>query len=125
MRGSAAGSRLTLSDEQRAQLGALASPPAAALTVRGSLDLGDSAVRLLSSGEQASGLALATGGNGVIFGRSTNSMSCTGSACSSAYQEGALYGNPEFVQVHPTAIPGATLAARSTSCGSLANTDGV
>ncbi|MGC4113502.1 MAG: succinate dehydrogenase flavoprotein subunit [Myxococcales bacterium] len=51
-------------------------------------------------------VALATGGNGVIFGRSTNSMSCTGSAASSAYQEGALYGNPEFVQVHPTAIPG-------------------
>ncbi|HEY3449828.1 MAG TPA: succinate dehydrogenase flavoprotein subunit [Myxococcales bacterium] len=51
-------------------------------------------------------VALATGGNGVVFGRSTNSMSCTGSAASSAYQEGALYGNPEFVQVHPTAIPG-------------------
>jgi succinate dehydrogenase / fumarate reductase flavoprotein subunit len=51
-------------------------------------------------------VALCTGGNGLIYGRSTNSMTCTGSAASSAYQEGALYGNPEFIQVHPTAIPG-------------------
>ncbi len=51
-------------------------------------------------------VSLATGGNGMIFGRSTNSMTCTGSAVASAYMEGALYGNPEFVQVHPTAVPG-------------------
>ncbi|MBI5542460.1 MAG: succinate dehydrogenase flavoprotein subunit [Deltaproteobacteria bacterium] len=55
---------------------------------------------------RADAVALCTGGIGAIFGRSTNSTSCTGAAASSAFQEGALYGNPEFIQVHPTAIPG-------------------
>jgi succinate dehydrogenase / fumarate reductase flavoprotein subunit len=50
---------------------------------------------------------LASGGNGAIFGRSTNSIVCTGSAVSRAFQAGVHYANPEFVQVHPTAIPGA------------------
>jgi succinate dehydrogenase / fumarate reductase flavoprotein subunit len=35
------------------------------------------------------------------------SMVCTGSAVSRAYRAGAWYGNGEFIQVHPTAIPGA------------------
>ncbi len=51
-------------------------------------------------------VALATGGLGLIFGRSTNSMINTGSAASSAYQQGVKYANGEFVQIHPTAIPG-------------------
>ena len=33
-------------------------------------------------------------------------MVCTGSAVSRAFQAGAFYGNGEFIQVHPTAIPG-------------------
>jgi len=48
----------------------------------------------------------ATGGPGLVFGRSTNSMINTGSATSILYQRGAKYGNGEFIQVHPTAIPG-------------------
>jgi succinate dehydrogenase / fumarate reductase flavoprotein subunit len=52
-------------------------------------------------------VVLATGGNGLIYGRSTMSMVCTGSAVSRAYRAGAWYGNGEFIQVHPTAIPGA------------------
>jgi len=56
---------------------------------------------------QADAVVLATGGNGLVFGRSTMSMVCTGSAVSRAYQAGAWYGNGEFIQVHPTAIPGA------------------
>jgi succinate dehydrogenase / fumarate reductase, flavoprotein subunit len=55
----------------------------------------------------AEAVVLATGGNGLIYGRSTMSMVCTGSAVSRAYQAGAWYGNGEFIQVHPTAIPGA------------------
>jgi succinate dehydrogenase flavoprotein subunit len=54
----------------------------------------------------ADAVCLATGGNGVIFGKSTLSMVCTGSAASAAYQQGALYANGEFIQVHPTSIPG-------------------
>ena len=49
---------------------------------------------------------LATGGPGIIFGRSTNSVINTGTAAGRAYQEGAIYANGEFIQVHPTAIPG-------------------
>ncbi|MBE3595523.1 MAG: succinate dehydrogenase flavoprotein subunit [Hydrogenibacillus sp.] len=54
----------------------------------------------------ADAVILATGGPGLIFGRSTNSMINTGSAASAAYQQGAIYANGEFIQVHPTAIPG-------------------
>jgi len=47
-----------------------------------------------------------TGGVGAIFGRSTNSVVCTGSAQSALFQQGVDYANGEFIQVHPTAIPG-------------------
>ncbi|MBX3199827.1 MAG: succinate dehydrogenase flavoprotein subunit [Labilithrix sp.] len=50
---------------------------------------------------------LATGGPGIIFGKSTNSVINTGTAASAVYQQGACYANGEFIQVHPTAIPGA------------------
>ncbi|MBZ0172490.1 MAG: FAD-binding protein [Phycisphaerales bacterium] len=52
-------------------------------------------------------VVMATGGNGLIFGQSTNSVICTGGAASRCYQAGAWYGNAEMIQVHPTAIPGA------------------
>ncbi len=52
-------------------------------------------------------VCLATGGPGIIFGRSTNSVINTGTAAGSVYQQGACYANGEFIQVHPTAIPGA------------------
>jgi len=55
----------------------------------------------------ADAVVLATGGCGLVYGRSTMSMVCTGSAVSRVYQAGAAYGNGEFIQVHPTAIPGA------------------
>ncbi len=49
---------------------------------------------------------LATGGPGMVFGRCTASTICNGSAVSAVYQQGAHLGNPEFIQIHPTAIPG-------------------
>ena len=55
---------------------------------------------------QADAIILATGGVGAIFGKSTNSVVCTGSAQSAIFQQGAYYANGEFIQVHPTAIPG-------------------
>ena len=54
----------------------------------------------------ADAIIVATGGIGAIFGKSTNSVVCTGSAQSAIYQQGAYYANGELVQVHPTAIPG-------------------
>lgn len=56
---------------------------------------------------RADAVAMCTGGNGLIFGQSTNSIVCTGGAASRCYQAGAYYANGEFIQVHPTAIPGA------------------
>ncbi|MGA9061019.1 MAG: succinate dehydrogenase flavoprotein subunit [Terracidiphilus sp.] len=54
----------------------------------------------------ADAIILATGGIGAIFGKSTNSVICTGSAQSAIFQQGAYYANGEFIQVHPTCIPG-------------------
>jgi succinate dehydrogenase / fumarate reductase flavoprotein subunit len=54
----------------------------------------------------ADAIILATGGIGAIFGKSTNSVVCTGSAQSAIFQQGAYYANGELIQVHPTTIPG-------------------
>lgn len=54
----------------------------------------------------ADALIIATGGLGAIFGRSTNSLICTGSAPAALYQQGVHYANGEFIQIHPTAMPG-------------------
>lgn len=56
---------------------------------------------------RADALIIASGGCGLVYGRSTMSMACTGSAASRTFQAGVRYANGEFIQVHPTAIPGA------------------
>ncbi|MBN6186592.1 succinate dehydrogenase flavoprotein subunit [Aneurinibacillus sp. BA2021] len=55
---------------------------------------------------RADAVILATGGPGIIFGKSTNSVINTATAASAVYQQGATYANGEFIQIHPTAIPG-------------------
>ncbi len=55
---------------------------------------------------RADAVVLATGGPGIVYNRSTNSVMNTGTAASAVYQQGAKYANGEFIQVHPTAIPG-------------------
>ncbi|MFC4355976.1 succinate dehydrogenase flavoprotein subunit [Chryseomicrobium palamuruense] len=64
----------------------------------------------LNTGEiqafRSDAVILATGGPGIIFGKTTNSIINTGSAASIVYQQGAKYANGEFIQIHPTAIPG-------------------
>lgn len=55
---------------------------------------------------RADAVLLATGGLGYIYRKSTNSIINTGSAHSIAYQQGVYYANGEFIQIHPTAIPG-------------------
>jgi succinate dehydrogenase flavoprotein subunit len=54
----------------------------------------------------ADAVIFCTGGIGAIFGKSTNSVVCTGTAQSALFQQGVEYANGEFIQVHPTAIPG-------------------
>lgn len=51
-------------------------------------------------------VVIATGGCGLIYGRSTMSMICTGGAAARVFRAGVKYANGEFIQVHPTAIPG-------------------
>ncbi|ADC48689.1 MULTISPECIES: succinate dehydrogenase flavoprotein subunit [Alkalihalophilus] len=54
----------------------------------------------------ADAVIMATGGPGIIFGKSTNSVINTGFAAAKLYQQGVHYANGEFIQIHPTAIPG-------------------
>jgi succinate dehydrogenase / fumarate reductase flavoprotein subunit len=56
---------------------------------------------------RADAVVMATGGCGLVFGKSTNSVICTGAAAARCYKAGVWYANPEMIQVHPTAIPGA------------------
>ncbi len=50
-------------------------------------------------------VVLATGGYGNVFFLSTNAMGSNASAAWRAYKRGANFGNPCFVQIHPTCIP--------------------
>lgn len=55
---------------------------------------------------QADSVIMGTGGLGMIFKKSTNSTFCSGAASGRLYRQGAYYANGEFIQIHPTAIPG-------------------
>ncbi len=55
---------------------------------------------------RADAVVVASGGNGLVYGKSTMSVVCTGAAAARCFQAGAKYANPEMMQVHPTAIPG-------------------
>ena len=54
----------------------------------------------------ADAVIFCAGGIGAIFRQTTNSVVCTGMAQSALFQQGVYYANGEFIQVHPTAIPG-------------------
>ncbi len=56
---------------------------------------------------KADAVVIATGGLGVIYKKSTMSTFCTGAANGRLYMQGMKYANGEFIQIHPTAIPGA------------------
>jgi succinate dehydrogenase / fumarate reductase flavoprotein subunit len=54
----------------------------------------------------ADAVVLATGGLGLVYGKSTNSSNSTGAAASRVYQQGAAFMNGEFIQYHPTGMIG-------------------
>ncbi|MFH1464336.1 MAG: succinate dehydrogenase (quinone) flavoprotein subunit [Pseudomonadota bacterium] len=54
----------------------------------------------------ADAVVLATGGLGLVFGKSTNSTNSTGAAAARVYQQGADFMNGEFIQFHPTGMLG-------------------
>lgn len=53
----------------------------------------------------AHAVVIATGGYGNVFFLSTNAMSSNGGAAIRSWRRGAFFGNPAFVQIHPTCIP--------------------
>jgi len=55
---------------------------------------------------KADAVLFSTGGPGLIFKKSTNSTFCTGAANGRLYMQGMEYANGEFIQIHPTAVPG-------------------
>jgi len=66
------------------------------------MDLESMAVRTFP----ADAVILATGGLGLIWGRSTMSTNSTGAAASRVFQQGCKFANGEFAQFHPTAMLG-------------------
>ena len=55
---------------------------------------------------RADAVILATGGLALIYGRSTMSSNSTGAPAARVYQQGAKFANGEFIQFHPTGMPG-------------------
>lgn len=53
----------------------------------------------------AHAVVLATGGYGTIYYLSTLAVNSNGSAAWAAFKRGAFFGNPSFIQIHPTSIP--------------------
>ncbi len=53
----------------------------------------------------AHAVVLASGGYGNVFFLSTMAMGANVSAIWQSYKKGAIFGNPSFVQIHPTCIP--------------------
>lgn len=53
----------------------------------------------------AHAVVMATGGYGNVYFLSTNAMNSNGSVAWQVYKKGAFFGNPAYVQIHPTCIP--------------------
>lgn len=52
----------------------------------------------------ADAVVVATGGQNLLFGKTTGSMQCDGYVAAKLYQQGARLKNLEFIQYHPTTI---------------------
>jgi len=66
------------------------------------MDLSNMQVRAF----RADAVIVATGGLALIYGRSTMSTNSTGAPAARVYQQGAKFANGEFIQFHPTGMPG-------------------
>jgi succinate dehydrogenase flavoprotein subunit len=87
------------------------------------IDLRDSEVRCIS----ARAVILCTGGLGRIFAFTTNGAICTGDGMALAYRAGVPLKDMEFVQYHPTGLPGTGILMTEASRGEggyLVNNEG-
>lgn len=57
------------------------------------------------SAHTAHAVVLATGGYSNVYYLSTNASGCNVTATYRAWKQGAMFANPCFMQIHPTAIP--------------------
>ncbi len=53
---------------------------------------------------RSAAVVVATGGYSGLFARATNAISASGDGIAAAYRAGAIIGDMEFVQFHPTAV---------------------
>ena len=103
---------------------------ATSLLVEGTRCVGIAAIELSSGrvvGLSAKSVILSTGGAGRAWGRTSNSFVQTGDGMAMAYRAGAPLKDMEFVQFHPTALPGTGLvvpAAARAAGGRLLNASG-
>ncbi len=76
---------------------------------------------------KANAVVMATGGAGRVFRQNTNAGTVTGDGMGMAYRHGAALRDMEFVQYHPTALPGSGILI-TEGCrgegGYLVNKDG-
>lgn len=87
------------------------------------IDLRDSEVRCIV----AKAVILCTGGLGRIFAFTTNGSICTGDGMALAYRAGVPLKDMEFVQYHPTGLPGTGILMTEASRGEggyLVNNEG-
>ncbi|HMC36901.1 MAG TPA: FAD-binding protein, partial [Actinomycetota bacterium] len=87
------------------------------------IDLRDSEVRCIT----AKAVILCTGGLGRIFAFTTNGAICTGDGMALAYRAGVPLKDMEFVQYHPTGLPGTGILMTEASRGEggyLVNNEG-
>ena len=77
------------------------------------IDLRDSEVRCIA----AKAVILCTGGLGRIFAFTTNGSICTGDGMALAYRAGVPLKDMEFVQYHPTGLPGTGILMTEASRG--------
>ena len=52
----------------------------------------------------ADAVVIATGGQNVLFGKTTGSTQCDGYVAAKLYEQGAILKNLEFIQYHPTTV---------------------
>ncbi len=87
------------------------------------IDLRDSEIRCFA----AKAVILCTGGLGRIFAFTTNGAICTGDGMALAYRAGVPLKDMEFVQYHPTGLPGTGILMTEASRGEggyLVNNEG-
>jgi fumarate reductase flavoprotein subunit len=77
------------------------------------IDLRDAEVRCFT----AKAVILCTGGLGRIFAFTTNGSICTGDGMALAYRAGVPLKDMEFVQYHPTGLPGTGILMTEASRG--------